>query len=65
MLRRLHHYFHAAHPLRAAEQFFLDFLGEGVHNLEHLVAAMKYIGSLFIGIRPGAGLLFSSKPLCA
>ncbi len=47
-----YHYFHAAHPLMLRRQFFLDFLGEGVHNLEHLVAAMKYIGSLFIESGP-------------
>ena len=47
-----YHYFHGAHPFILPKNHFLQLLKDGNTNLEHLVAAMKYIGSLFIDAGP-------------
>ncbi len=61
-----YHYFHAAHPFILPRQYFLELLSEGVTNLEHVVAAMRYIGSLFLEVGPSrATFLEQALRLCS
>lgn len=44
--------FHAAHPFVLPKEFLVRAIKEGYTNLDHLVAAIRYIGSLYLDAGP-------------
>lgn len=48
-----YHFFHAAHPFVLPKDFFVRLLKDGAYpNLSVVAAAMRYIGSLYVGAGP-------------
>lgn len=51
-----YHNFFAAHPFVLPKAFFLRLLKEGSVNLEPVLAAMRYVGSLYIDVGPARAI---------
>ena len=51
-----YHHFYAAHPCVLPKEFFVRLLKDGSTNLDHLVAAMRYLGSLFLDAGPARAM---------
>ena len=58
-----YHHGYAAHPCVLPRRFFLRLLEEGASGLEHLVAAMRYLGSIFIDCPPPARAMYLDDAL--
>jgi hypothetical protein len=60
-----YHYFHAGHPFVLPREYFLRFLKDATPNIEHLITAMRYMGSLYLNAGPArATFLEQAIRLC-
>lgn len=53
-----YHYFFSAHPNVLPKEHLLRFIKDHPGRLDHLVAAMRYIGSLFLDVGPARAMYF-------
>ncbi|CAN8096400.1 unnamed protein product [Discula destructiva] len=60
-----YYHYHAAHPFVLPKEFLLRYMRETGQKLEHLVAAMRYVGALFLDAGPAkASYLDEAIRLC-
>lgn len=60
-----YYHYHAAHPFVLPKEFLLRHMRETGQKLEHLVAAMRYVGALFLDAGPArASYLDEALRLC-
>ena len=70
-LDAFYHYFYSGHPFVLPKEVLLTLVNDNSIELGHLVAAMRYIGSLYIDVSPARAMFFDEAmrlaylPSCA
>jgi hypothetical protein len=51
-----YHHFYAGHPFVLPKEFLLKLVKDGHDNLDHLLAAIRYVGSLYVDAGPARAM---------